>query len=132
MSNYVGGHRTQDLSGYKGTVRYVGPVAASKNPSEIWIGVEWDDKTRGKHDGSCIDSQGKFHRYFECEMGAGSFIKSSKLKPSYSFYDALKDRYVAMNAPEIIAADNALPDGFVTTASGAQKNIEFIGEMKIR
>ena len=33
----------------KGTVRYVGEVAGTKGE---WIGVEWDDEGRGRHDGS--------------------------------------------------------------------------------
>lgn len=131
MSEYLGGHRVQDLDGYKATVRYIGPVAASKNPSEIWLGVEWDNKTRGKHDGSCVDSNGVFHRYFECVMGAGSFIKPTKLKQPYSFFDSLRDRYVSMEA-EQITHDNILPDCFVNTSKGNQINIEFVGELKIR
>lgn len=41
-----------------GTVKYVGEVAGSKG---IWIGVEWDDPKRGKHNG---DKDGK--QYFSC------------------------------------------------------------------
>jgi dynactin complex subunit len=33
---------------FRGTVKYVGPV---DNSSGIWLGVEWDDPERGKHDG---------------------------------------------------------------------------------
>lgn len=40
------------------TVRYLGEVAGT---SGSWIGVEWDDATRGKHDGSH-----KGTRYFSC------------------------------------------------------------------
>lgn len=36
--------------GYFGTVRYLGNVEGSSAPN--WVGVEWDDSTRGKHDGS--------------------------------------------------------------------------------
>ena len=129
--NYIINQRVQDLDGYKATICYIGPVAASKNINETWIGVEWDDKTRGKHDGSCIDKLGKFHRYFECIMGAGSFVKPTKLKAPYSYYTAINDRYVAFNAPEI-AIENVLPDAFVSTASGAVKSIEFVGEKKLR
>ena len=132
MSQYSVSQRVQDLDGCKCTIRYVGPVAASKNLNEIWCGVEWDDKNRGKHDGSCVDSKGVFHRYFECEMGAGSFVKPSKLSPAFSFFDALKARYVEMEAEKIATEDNILPDCFVQTAKGNQKNIEFVGEMKIR
>lgn len=132
MSQYSVSQRVQDMDGCKCTVRYVGPVAASKNQSEIWCGVEWDDKKRGKHDGSCVDSQGVFHRYFECEMGAGSFVKPAKLAPALSFFDALKARYVEMEAEKIATEDNILPDCFVQTAGGHQKSIQFVGEMKIR
>ena len=33
----------------RGTVRYVGEVAGTKGQ---WIGVEWDDEGRGRHDGT--------------------------------------------------------------------------------
>lgn len=46
------------LSGYIGTIRYVGEVDGT---SGIWLGVEWDDRGRGKHDGI---KDGK--RYFSC------------------------------------------------------------------
>lgn len=41
------------------TVRYHGPVAGTTGP---WLGVEWDDPTRGKHNGS---HQGT--KYFTCK-----------------------------------------------------------------
>ena len=46
------------LSGYTGTVRYVGGVDETHG---TWLGVEWDDQGRGKHDGI---KDGK--RYFSC------------------------------------------------------------------
>lgn len=42
------------------TVRYVGPVDGTAGQ---WIGVEWDDPTRGKHNGIYA---GK--RYFTCKF----------------------------------------------------------------
>lgn len=41
-----------------GTVRYVGQVDGTKG---IWLGIEWDDPQRGKHNGS---NDGK--HYFSC------------------------------------------------------------------
>jgi tubulin-specific chaperone E len=41
------------------TVRYIGPVAGTQKE---WLGVEWDDPTRGKHDG---EHQGV--KYFSCK-----------------------------------------------------------------
>lgn len=45
-------------NGHLGTVNYVGPV---DNTQGIWLGVEWDDPSRGKHNGS---KDGK--QYFTC------------------------------------------------------------------
>lgn len=64
------GCRIKDSEGFRATVRYVGPVAAAKNADNDWLGVEWDNITRGKHDGSCVDNDGNYHRYFECVNGA--------------------------------------------------------------
>jgi dynactin complex subunit len=50
--------RRFNLAGYLGTVNFVGSV---DNTSGIWLGVEWDDPSRGKHDGV---KDGK--RYFTC------------------------------------------------------------------
>lgn len=41
-----------------GTIRYVGPVAISKKASTIWLGIEWDDENRGKHDGAVTTEDG--------------------------------------------------------------------------
>lgn len=35
--------------GYYGTIKYEGEVPPTKG---TWYGVDWDDHTRGKHDGS--------------------------------------------------------------------------------
>ena len=40
------------------TIRYVGEVAGT---SGEWLGIEWDDPTRGKHSG-----EHKGVRYFTC------------------------------------------------------------------
>ena len=42
-------------------MRYVGPVEGTKGD---WLGVEWDDPNRGKHDGSHSGV-----RYVECRFG---------------------------------------------------------------
>jgi len=55
-------HLGQRLSyaGERCTVRYIGDVAGTKGD---WLGVEWDDASRGKHAG--IHSG---VRYFECKI----------------------------------------------------------------
>ena len=54
--NYSG--QRLSFSGALCTVRYVGTIEATKGD---WLGVEWDEPGRGKHDGSH-----KGIRYFEC------------------------------------------------------------------
>ena len=133
MDGFEVGSRVRDADGYRGTVRYIGPVAAAKNKTEIWLGVQWDKADRGKHDGSCVDEEGNLHRYFDCPMGSGSFVKASKVTGGRSFAEALQERYVALDAPQISnPEDSTLPDAFVTTAKGIKKGIEFLGERKIR
>ena len=133
MEGFAVGSRVRDVSdGTRGTVRYIGPVAAAKNKSESWLGVEWDSPGRGKHDGSCVDELGKLHRYFQCLDGDGSFVKSNKVTVGTVFLSALRDRYVAMNDPEIVRPDSTLPDAYVVTSRGHQKGIEFVGEKQLR
>jgi dynactin complex subunit len=74
------------------TVRYVGPLEGQPGN---WIGLQWDDVTRGKHDGSLC---GK--KYFTCSDGhkSGSFVRVQKLLDvacfGISIAEALIQRYV--------------------------------------
>lgn len=56
------------------TVRYIGEVAGTNG---TWLGVEWDDATRGKHDGSH-----KGTRYFTCMPFRGT-ISSAVLSTNH-------------------------------------------------
>ena len=132
ISQFQVGTRVCDQEGFKATVKYIGPVAGAKNKTEIWLGVEWDIPSRGKHDGSSVDECGTVFRYFSCQSGAGSFIKPSKVDLGRPLIDALMDRYVRPDAPQIADSDTTLPDAFVNTLKGNQKTIEFVGEEKIR
>ncbi|GME50835.1 hypothetical protein GTA08_BOTSDO05438 [Neofusicoccum parvum] len=73
------------------TVRYVGGVQGTKGE---WLGVEWDDPTRGKHDGSHAGV-----RYFECARkhpNAGSFVRPTRPSdPPLSYVEALKQKYAS-------------------------------------
>ncbi|KAI9025100.1 hypothetical protein CLU79DRAFT_746264 [Phycomyces nitens] len=73
----------------RATIRYIGTVAKSTGQ---WLGVEWDDPSRGKHDGS----HGGI-RYFECSSPtAGSFVRyhPEKVITGTTFLEALKDKYL--------------------------------------
>jgi tubulin-specific chaperone E len=54
--HYIGQRRSYDS--HLCTVRYIGEVAGTKG---AWLGVEWDDVARGKHDGGH-----KGVKYFSC------------------------------------------------------------------
>lgn len=79
--------------GYFATIKYIGNL-----PSHIWgsdtvaLGIEWDDPSRGKHDG-IIEGI----KYFSTEsQGSGSFIKSDSKKISSlrnTFVDAILNQY---------------------------------------
>lgn len=73
------------------TVRYAGRVEGTTGE---WLGVEWDDPTRGKHSG---EHQGV--RYFTCKSKhptAGSFVRPSRAadKPR-GFLEALREKYAS-------------------------------------
>ncbi|KXN92190.1 Tubulin-specific chaperone E [Leucoagaricus sp. SymC.cos] len=74
--------------GQIGTVRFSGPVEGT---SGTWLGIEWDDPARGKHDGARDGKQ-----YFTCLVpGAGSFLRHSpNIYLGKSFLEALKSKYI--------------------------------------
>lgn len=53
--NYYVGQRVS-FQGQPCTIRYIGEV---KDTEKEWLGVEWDDPSRGKNDGK---------GYFECKL----------------------------------------------------------------
>ena len=126
------GQRVKDGVEFRGTVRYVGPVVTSKkDPAAIWVGVEWDDGTRGKHDGSVVDdATGERVRYFRCGATAGSFVKPSKVDGGVGLVAALRAKYVGMDAP--VEAPGGHFEHKAYTKRGNTKAIEFCGELKVR
>ncbi|KAI1488268.1 Thioesterase/thiol ester dehydrase-isomerase [Biscogniauxia mediterranea] len=73
------------------TVRYIGEVAGT---SGSWLGVEWDDPARGKHDGSH-----KGVRYFTCRSRSpttASFVRPTRpAEAPRSFVQAIQEKYTA-------------------------------------
>ncbi|NWH29249.1 TBCE protein, partial [Chloropsis hardwickii] len=96
-----------------GTVRYVGTVARTAG---IWLGVEWDDPQRGKHDGSYEGTQ-----YFKCRHPkGGSFIRPNKANFGVDFLTAVKDRYGLDDKQDV-------QYGTGSTVIFGTKTVEFIG-----
>ncbi|XP_069385685.1 tubulin-specific chaperone E isoform X2 [Paralichthys olivaceus] len=70
----------------RATVRYVGPVPPTEG---LWLGVEWDDPGRGKHDGSHDGVQ-----YFTCRHAAGgSFVRPGKVSFGLDYLTAVRQVY---------------------------------------
>ncbi len=78
-------------SSSRATVRFVGAVG---DTAGTWVGVEWDDPERGRHDGS----HGGV-RYFHTRSGDGdggrsaSFVRPKKLDGGVSLGRAVRERY---------------------------------------
>lgn len=74
------------IQGFHGTIKYVGSV---ENHPGIWVGVEWDDVSRGKHDGVVNNI-----RYFQTSHPySGSMVRLEKLGEFQTLEEAILDRY---------------------------------------
>ncbi|GKT63513.1 LOW QUALITY PROTEIN: tubulin-specific chaperone [Colletotrichum tofieldiae] len=134
-SNHIGQRLSYD--GALCTVRYIGPVAGT---SGTWLGVEWDDAGRGKHDG-----QHKDVRYFSCNSlsvircfnhpvsdqrlsknpTAASFVRPSRpADAAQSFVAALHGKY---NAEAVAERESEIQIVFF-----GKKPAEEVGFDKIR
>ncbi|KAE8361182.1 hypothetical protein BDV27DRAFT_31415 [Aspergillus caelatus] len=113
------------------TIRYAGKVAGTTGE---WLGVEWDDPTRGKHFG---EHQGV--RYFSCKSKhptAGSFVRPSRAadKPR-SFLEALREKYESEFEEEISRrklGDTVSGDALHKPIEISGKVVEEVGFDKIR
>ncbi len=73
----------------RATVRFLGEVPGSA--PGLWVGVEWDDPERGRHDGS---HGGR--RYFSTRSGAprcASFVRPKKVSAGMALGEAARRRY---------------------------------------
>ncbi|XP_058793818.1 tubulin-specific chaperone E [Phymastichus coffea] len=72
--------------GHIGTVKYVGTVGDTKGQ---WLGIDWDDPSRGKHNGTYEGVE-----YFQTwHLTSGSFIRPGKANFGISCPEAIKVRY---------------------------------------
>ncbi|KAM9212525.1 tubulin-specific chaperone E isoform 1-T2 [Dugong dugon] len=85
--------RRVEVNGEHATVCFSGVVPPTAG---LWLGVEWDNPERGKHDGS---HEGTV--YFKCRhTTGGSFIRPNKVNFGVDFLTAVKNRYVLEDGPE--------------------------------
>ncbi|KAI1794651.1 hypothetical protein LXA43DRAFT_995970 [Ganoderma leucocontextum] len=109
-----------NYAGSVGTVRYAGAVHRAQGP---WLGVEWDDTNRGKHDGV---KDGR--RYFTCLVpNSGSFIRpTAAITYGLSFLSALTAKYI-----EVPHSDSS-SEKVILGSSGGAIEVQAVGLNKIR
>lgn len=123
---YVGKRLSYD--GRLCTIRYHGEVQGTKGE---WLGVEWDDPTRGKHAG---EHQGV--KYFDClhsSPTSASFIRPTRPSdPSLSFPSALKLKYASdppSSPPPTDPSVHIVFDNHPNRPSPQPKPIKFSGKV---
>ncbi|TMS23789.1 Tubulin-specific chaperone E [Larimichthys crocea] len=78
----------------RATVRFVGPVPPTAG---LWLGVEWDNPERGKHDGSHDGVQ-----YFTCRHPkGGSLVRPAKVSFGVDYLTAVQQVY-QVNSQEVL------------------------------
>jgi hypothetical protein len=110
----------------KATVRYVGPVAGQAG---VWVGVEWDDGSRGKHDGSTGGV-----KYFDVSGGptAGSFVRAEKVHGGVPLLAALRARYNNETAEGGSGGPGADRAVYLSSSSGGRRVlVELVGEEQV-
>ncbi len=109
------------FSGVLCTVRYHGPLS---DQSGDWLGVEWDDPLRGKHNG-----QYKGRRLFETlssSPSCASFIRATRAADTpRSFLEALRHKY----AEDGLGQATTPADGSIEISG---KVVEEVGFERIR
>ncbi|CAH1792652.1 unnamed protein product [Owenia fusiformis] len=84
-SNCMIGRRIES-DGHFGTVCFHGEVPPTKG---VWLGIEWDDQERGKHNGT---HEGR-HYFNTKHPTSGSFLREKKANFGVSLFEAVKERY---------------------------------------
>lgn len=103
------------------------PLGSVKEQPGRWIGVEWDDVSRGRHNGVFKDV-----RYFQTEgdLPSATFVPFEKLRNGVSLVSAIQARYTGLQlTPEDVDDDEEM---FVSTTSNKSKRIELVGKTKVK
>mmetsp|Transcript_22754 Transcript_22754/g.74074 ORF Transcript_22754/g.74074 Transcript_22754/m.74074 type:complete len:541 (-) Transcript_22754:239-1861(-) len=125
----VGARVVSVSDGAQGWARFTGAVA---DESGVWVGVEWDDPARGKHDGTLRGT-----RYFECASAtSGSFVRAPKLRVGVDYATAVRRKYAGDDDDEengngtAVEGEQAQESGgaYVESASGRRVEVELCGK----
>merc|ERR1719310_1567800 len=87
--------------------------------SQVWVGVDFDDAKRGKHDGSRDGVQ-----YFQARTAkSGSFVKIEKVDRGVSLAAALARKFDGLEADEKMV--------FQDYKTGRTKEVHFVGKDEV-
>ena len=116
----------------RGTVRYIGPVPGQPSHQQ-WVGVEWDDETKGKHNGTVNQTMQLFTTFQN--RNSASFVKLDKLLQAISTQGA-NDECSVMNHVSLTDAIqqryvNAPNEKLIELTLGKSMRVEIVGADKI-
>jgi len=90
----------------------------------MWVGVEWDDLSRGRHSGEHEGVQ-----YFTCRTpGSGSFVRPKKISLGCTFIEALKERYGGESPWPEREEDDQM---YIVSGGHRVKPVEMVGAEKV-
>ncbi|XP_018566591.1 tubulin-specific chaperone E isoform X2 [Anoplophora glabripennis] len=75
-----------ECCGHFGTIKYIGPVEGHPG---VWLGIDWDDIERGKHNGTVNG----IHYFNTRHPKSGSFLRREKVNFGQSLITAIRMRY---------------------------------------
>lgn len=123
-------NRRIELNGYCGSIKYIGNLKHKKDSdSELWLGIEWDDPNRGKHNGTVEN-----FKYFSTKenKNSASLIKISKVNFGLNINDALKFKYNFETQKDELYTfmSNIVENELYIQTSKKRIDIEFVGKDK--
>ncbi|KAM9792236.1 tubulin-specific chaperone E [Neosynchiropus ocellatus] len=102
----------------------MGPVPPTKG---VWLGVEWDDPERGKHDGS---HEGV--HYFTCSHpSGGSFVRPAKVSFGCDYMTAVRHVY-QVDVEEVLSQDIAISSKKLEWAGVSERSFENLKSLLLR
>jgi tubulin-specific chaperone E len=120
MSSFYPGRRLS-FNNHLCTVRYHGPLSGQTGD---WLGVEWDEQDRGKHNGHYEGKQ--IFRPLSLATTSSSFIRPSRVADTpRSFLEALRHKY----GEEDLERNHATNDSSIEISG---KVVEEVGFDQIR
>ncbi|EXJ68238.1 uncharacterized protein A1O5_08853 [Cladophialophora psammophila CBS 110553] len=116
---YVGQRRS--YAGALCSVRYHGPLSNTKGE---WLGVEWDDPSRGKHNG-----QHEGQQIFQCLSSsptAASFVRPSR-NPDLerTLLEAIKFKYAPISSSGVNVAVSSAADDMIEISGKVVEEVGF-------